>query len=144
MAWAETCSVKAKARFCVAYEAGEASMSELCRRFGVSRKAGYAALARWRLQGPAGLAERSHALIAARARARSARAIIGLRRFSRRGVRRGEAVAGAQRPDGVAGGGTIGDLLSRVGLSARRKRRRHVPHARRYALPRANDVWADF
>ena len=54
MAWAETCSMKEKARFCMAYEAGEASMSELCRRFGVSRKTGYEVLARWRLGGAGG------------------------------------------------------------------------------------------
>src|SRR4026209_1896345 len=61
MAWAETCSMKEKARFCMAWEAGEVSMSELCRQFGISRKTGYQVLARWRIEGPAGLAERSHA-----------------------------------------------------------------------------------
>jgi transposase-like protein len=48
MAWAETCSVEEKARFCMACEGGEASMSELCRQFGISRKTGYQVLARWR------------------------------------------------------------------------------------------------
>src|SRR4051794_41877495 len=61
MVWAETCSVKEKARFCMAYESGEASMSELCRQFGISRKTGYQVLARWRSEGVSGLAERSHA-----------------------------------------------------------------------------------
>ena len=61
MVWAETCSMKEKARFCMAYEFGEELMSELCRQFGISRKTGYQVLARWRLEGPSGLAERSHA-----------------------------------------------------------------------------------
>src|SRR5262244_251797 len=61
MAWRETCSMTEKARFCMAYEACEASMSELCRQFGISRKTGYQVLARWREGGAGGLAERSHA-----------------------------------------------------------------------------------
>jgi putative transposase len=47
MVWAETCSMKEKARFCMAYDSGEASMTELCRLFGISRKTGYQVLARW-------------------------------------------------------------------------------------------------
>src|SRR5882672_9451108 len=61
MVWAETCSMKEKGRFCMAYETGEASMSELCRHFGISRKTGYQVLARWRSEGVLGLADRSHA-----------------------------------------------------------------------------------
>src|SRR2546423_14513325 len=61
MAWMETCSVKEKARFCMACDSGETSMSELCRQFGISRKTGYQVLARWRSEGVSGLAERSHA-----------------------------------------------------------------------------------
>ena len=148
MAWAETCSMKAKARFCVAYERGEGSMSELCRRFGVSRKTGYEVLGRWRAEGPAGLAERSHAPHhRPHALSKSVReAIVGLRgkrptwgpKKLKRGLER-------DHPD-VAwpAASTIGDLLARSGVVARRKRRRQVPPstAPLAHCQRANDVWS--
>jgi putative transposase len=148
MAWAETCSMKAKARFCMAYEAGEVSMSELCRRFGVSRKAGYAALARWRLEGPVGLAERSHApRRCPHALSKAVRgAIVGLRRRQPTwGPKKVKRWLERKRPDVVwPAASTIGDLLSRVGLSARRKRRRHVPPrtAPLAHCQEPNDVWS--
>lgn len=40
-------------------EAGGVSLSELCRRFGISRKTGYKWLARWKQEAAAGLADRS-------------------------------------------------------------------------------------
>ena len=148
MAWAETCSMKAKARFCMAYEAGEVSMSELCRRFWVSRKAGYAALARWRLEGPVGLAERSHApRRCPHALSKKVRgAIVGLRRRQPTwGPKKVKRWLERKRPDVVwPAASTIGDLLSRVGLSARRKRRRHVPPrtAPLAHCQEPNDVWS--
>ena len=90
MAWAETCSMKEKARFCMAWEAGEVLMSELCRQFGISRKTGYQVLTRWRIEGPSGLAERSHAPhCCPHAVGQAERdVIVALRAISRRGVRR--------------------------------------------------------
>ena len=148
MVWAETCSMKEKARFCMAYEAGEASMSELCRRFGVSRKTGYAVLARWRLQGPAGLAERSHAPRrcphALREDVREA--VVGLRhRHPTWGPKKIKARLEQTRAElAWPAASTIGDLLEREGLSVRRKRRRHAdacmsPLAQ---CKDANDIWS--
>ena len=50
-----------RVRFCVLYEIGEHSMSELCRRFGISRTTGYAVVERWGIGGAGGVAARSHA-----------------------------------------------------------------------------------
>jgi len=148
MAWAETCSMTEKARFCMAYEAGEASMSELCRRFGVSRKTGYAVLARWRLEGAAGLAERSHApRRCPHALSEEVReAIVGLRRHRPTwGPKKVKRRLELDHPDVVwPAASTIGDLLSREGLVVRRKRRRHAPVRMTplAAARAANDIWS--
>ena len=48
-------------RFVTAAEAGQETMTTLCRRFGLSRKTGYKWLARYRLEGMDGLIERLRA-----------------------------------------------------------------------------------
>ena len=148
MAWRETCSVREKVGFCMAYEAGAVSMSELCRQFGVSRKTGYAVLARWRSEGPGGLAPRSHAPHCAPHAVTEdvGAAIIALRqRHPTWGPKKLKARLGLDHPGtrwpAVS---TIGALLDREGLVARRKRKRHAalrtaPFA---ACVVANDVWS--
>jgi len=148
MVWAETCTMKEKVRFCMAYESGEASMSELCRQFGVSRKTGYWVLARWRLEGPSGLAERSHAPHRCpHAVDKTEReAIVALRRkkptWGPKKLKRRLELDHAQVAWPAAS--TIGDLLARTGLAARRKRVRHVPPrtAPLAHCQHANDVWS--
>lgn len=56
-----TCAVDKLMRFATAAEAGQETMTALCRRFGLSRKTGYKWLARYRLEGIDGLSERSRA-----------------------------------------------------------------------------------
>ena len=41
MAWKETCVMDERMRFVAACLAGDETMAELCRRFGISRKTGY-------------------------------------------------------------------------------------------------------
>jgi putative transposase len=148
MPWQETCSMTEKARFCIAYDAGEASMSELCREFGISRKTGYQVLARWRQDGVGGLEERSHAphrcphALSEEVRA----AVLGVRhRHPTWGPKKIKARLEQTRPDQVwPAASTIGDLLGREGLAVARKRRRHAAprtaplgHCRE-----ANDTWS--
>jgi transposase InsO family protein len=148
MVWAETCSMLEKARFCMTYEAGEASMSELCRRFGISRKTGYAVLARWRQEGPAGVLERSHAPHhCPHALSEEVReAIVGLRyRHPTWGPRKLQARLEQTCPEqGWPAASTIGDVLERAGLAVRRKRRRHAAArtAPLAAARAANDTWS--
>jgi len=144
----ETCSMQEKARFCMAYEVGEASLAELCRQFGVSRKTGYQVLGRWRTEGLSGLAERSHAPhVCPQALSEDMRiTIIGLRhRHPTWGPKKLKARLELEHPC-VAwpATSTIGELLSREGLAVRRKRRRHAA-ARTAPLAHcvaANDVWS--
>ena len=148
MAWAETCSMKEKARFCMAWEAGEVSMSELCRQFGISRKTGYQVLARWRIEGPSGLAERSHAPHRCPHAVGQAErdAILALRReqptWGPKKLKRRLELDHPQISWPAAS--TMGELLVHTGLSKRRQRRRNVPpctaplaHCRQ-----PNDTWS--
>ena len=48
MPWKVMSPKMEKLRFLAAWRANEESMSELCRRFGISRKTGYKIVARWR------------------------------------------------------------------------------------------------
>ena len=59
--WTARGIVDDRLRFVSACLAGEATMTELCERFGISRKAGYKWLGRYAVEGPSGLADRSHA-----------------------------------------------------------------------------------
>ena len=53
--------MKERVRFVAEYEWGHYTMTELCERFGISRKTGYKILGRREEEGLAGLAERSRA-----------------------------------------------------------------------------------
>jgi putative transposase len=61
MSWKETCAMRERMKFVELAEAGEETMAELCRRFGISRKTGYKFLERFAAEGISGLSDRSHA-----------------------------------------------------------------------------------
>src|SRR5437879_4468012 len=61
MPWTETEPMKERVRFVADAERGLYSMSELCERYGISRRTGYKWLERYEAEGPAGLKERSRA-----------------------------------------------------------------------------------
>jgi transposase InsO family protein len=129
------------------YLSGEETMTVLCSRFGISRQWGYELVRRYRLDGAAGLEPRS------RAPHRPGRAmpvevadaIIALRcEHPSWGPKKLRAVLERRSPD-VAwpAPSSMGDLLRRVGLVKRRRRRRRaLPLTRPFAPVRApNDLW---
>ncbi len=59
MPWKDVTQMKLREEFCILAQQPEANVTELCRRFGISRKTGYKWIARHRAQGAAGLADRS-------------------------------------------------------------------------------------
>lgn len=61
MPWHQTSPVNERLKFVAAAQSGHDSMSELCRRFGISRKTGYKLLDRFESEGPAALRDRSRA-----------------------------------------------------------------------------------
>ncbi len=61
MPWRETCAMDERMKLMLELEAGEESVSELCRYYGVSRKTAYKWRSRYRLEGCMGLSDRSRA-----------------------------------------------------------------------------------
>src|SRR5262249_18599240 len=61
MPWRETAPMAERMRFVTDWERSLYSMTELCQRYGVSRKTGYKWIARYEEDGPDGLRERSRA-----------------------------------------------------------------------------------
>jgi putative transposase len=147
MPWQEVCPVDEKMRFVSAVLAEEESMTELCERFGISRKTGYKLFRRYREEKAAGLAERSRAphVIPWAITKAQAQAIVGVRRAHPSwGPRKLRAKLLEWGPaQGWPAPSTIGELLRREGLSEPRKRRRRAspsPSPLRTAVT-ANDVW---
>jgi len=113
--------------FIVDWLRGEASMTALCVRHGISRKTGYATIARYQAGGFAGLAPRSRARVRPpeRIAAAQASALLGLRdRHPTWGPRK--LLARLRREDPAASwpaASTAGDLLVRESRVRPRRRR---------------------
>jgi transposase InsO family protein len=136
-----------KLRFVAGLKAEEESMTELCERFGISRKTGYKWRHRYQLQGLKGLADRSRAphVVPWAITGAQTEAIVGLRKeHSSWGPKKLRAKLNQRGPgQSWPALSTIGELLKREGLSQRRKRSRHATpteHPLRAAVS-ANEVW---
>lgn len=147
MPWAETEPMKERARFIADDEGGLYSMTELCERYGISRRTGYKWLDRYEASGPAGLLERSRAPAHCphRVGAMVAAAIVEVRKAHPSwGPRKLRAWLHERRPDLLLpAASTIGDLLTRRGLVQPRPRRRHWQHPGPPAAvaTAANELW---
>jgi putative transposase len=147
MPWREVCPMDERIRFIGALLAQEESMTELCERFGISRKTGYKLRRRYLAEGAAGIADRSRAprVIPWAITGAQAEAIVGVRRAHPSwGPRKLRANLQQRAPEqGWPAPSTIGELLRRQGLSQPRKRRRCAdpsPSPLRMAVT-ANDLW---
>lgn len=152
MPWKETCAMDERMKFIVEWQRGEVGMAELCRGAGISRKTGYKWVERYQAGGAAGLAEQSRAPhhrpgriaedLAERLLAeRAAHPTWGPRKV----------VARLQQEDPATtwpAASTVGALLSRAGLTVRRRRRARATPSGGGPLGaclEANAVWtADF
>jgi putative transposase len=147
MPWNEKSVLDERTSFIVDWQRGEASVAELCRRYGVSETTGHETLSRFQAAGWDGLKARS------RAPHRHpnavpeglATAVLALRgRHPSWGPKKLRAWLAAKHPDeGWPAQSTIGVLLDRAGLVVRRKlRRRAAPQAGPLSPARLpNDVW---
>ena len=151
MPWARTDWMSERVKFIAAYLGHEASFSELCRCFGVSRKTGYKWVTRYEADGVEALVDRSRAPHS-HPRAvteRIVKAVVGLRRAHPHwGPRKLRIVLGREQPKSVLpAASTIGEILKRRGLVRKRRRvRRSSPYGTRLrAYEAPNAVWcADF
>lgn len=147
MPWPERTTMDAKVQFVAAVLEDEASMTELCEQFGVSRTAGYQLLKRYREEGEAAFKPRSRAphRIPWAVTVAQREAIVGLRAahpYWGPKKLRAKLCAQASQQQWPALS-TIGDLLKRAGLVRARARRRSAvvsPHQLVPAL-KPNAVW---
>ena len=61
MPWNERSILSERLSFISDFDRKEASIAELCRRYGISRKTGYKWIERYESEGPRGLEDRSRA-----------------------------------------------------------------------------------
>jgi putative transposase len=149
MSWHLVSAMDARVQFVTDYQRETFSMTELCRRYGISRQAGYETLERYRKDGAAGLAPRSrrpeHSPSATADEI--VKLIKGLRaRYPSFGPKKLLRVLRRRhrRSDWPAPS-TVALVLKREGLIAPRRRRTehgvHVPTAR--IVPAApNELWS--
>ena len=148
MAFLETCRMEERIRMLSDYDSGHWSVSELCRRYGVSRETFYVWKARRAEGGETWFMDRSHApaSIAHRTAESLVEEIVALRRrHPHLGPRKLLAVH--ERKPGASpwpAASTIGDILAREGLvEQQRRRRRPLDGLRReIAALAANEEWA--
>jgi putative transposase len=151
MPWRERSPMDERVQFITDYQRQLFSITELCDRFGVSRKTGYKWIARYIAAGAVGLAPRSsrphrspHATTSP-----VVDAIVSLRkRYPTWGGKKILAVLREREPTwALPAVSTANDILKRAGLVTARRRRRPVRHAGYQATPvtAPNCVWtADF
>jgi putative transposase len=148
MPWRESCAMDERIRFVADWLSGETSRTELCERYGISRKTGYKWMERYGEAGALGLVERSRA---PREHGRATpedlvEKILDLRRARPSwGPRKILAKLEQLHPElSWPSHSTAHEHLKRAGLVAGRKtRRRTPPYPGALAAATApNDVWA--
>ncbi len=145
MPWKETCAMDERFLMMSEYRRGEVSVSELCRRYGVSRKTGYKWIERFEAEGFGGLDDRSHAprhcphTLSEKIRER----ILDVRRAHPTWGPKKIRGWLAQRESGLWPAlSTIGELIDRAGLTVHRKAKRRTPASVPFhACLAPNDLW---
>ena len=146
----ETDAWEQRRRFIDDVGSGRWTMTEVCRRYGISRPTGYLWLDRYEAEGTVGLTARSSAPLTCPHRTTPGleRQIVAARRRYGWGAKKLLHVLRTQHPD-VAWPtrSTINDILDRHGLLQKQRPRRAWAHPGRVAVETTgpNDVWpADF
>ena len=147
MVWKETCVMDERLSFVVACLEGSETISELCRRFGISRKTGHKWLGRYRSEGVGGLLDRSrvpHTNPRALDDEIVSEVLAVRHRYPNWGPRKVKGWLEDHRRDRAwPPASSMGNLFDRAGLTRRRKRRQRTPpQSLPFSACRApNDVW---
>jgi len=148
MPWRESSAMDARVEFVMEVLRGEDSVTALCEHYGISRKTGYKWCHRYRLEGVAGLAERSHAPRQhGRVTAPAIVEAIEAKRRERPGWGSRKLLAWLEAHDPAVpwpSASTADDILKRAGLvTGRRLHQRAPPRLGELTQPcHANHVWA--
>jgi putative transposase len=147
MPWKETTSMEQRVRFAEEFDSALYTVTELCERYGVSRKTAYKWLNRYGQQGERGLEERSRAPKTSPSRTAKdvVRRLLELRRKHPTWGPRKLLICLEKSDPQTAwpAASTVGDILKRHGLvQARRPRRARAPCRRHLTEATApNEVW---
>jgi putative transposase len=151
MPWSETTAMGERKKFIDDLLDRRYSMTELCGKYGISRKTGYKWIERFRLEGVQGLEDRSHAatVVHNRTAPEIEQALISARhRHPTWGAAKLMYEVGRKHPQWtLPHESTVCDILKRNGLVRPRVQRRAVGHPGRptQEILRPNDCWsADF
>jgi transposase InsO family protein len=148
MPWKETTSMNEKERFVMLAQTGRFTIIDLCKDFGISRKTGHKYLHRYEHEGRAGLADRSRRPKSCPfATVESVEALILKERrkhptWGPKKIR--DLLIRIHRVENPPHISTIGLVLSRSGLTKKRKRKAgvHRIHPEHLTIPtRPNEVW---
>jgi putative transposase len=150
MPWRERSPMDERMQFVADYTRQLWTITQLCDRYGISRKTGYKWIDRYEQHGSTGLTARSSRPRHSPQSTEPAivNAIIALRRRHGWGAKKIVAKVGERKPSWqMPAISTANDILKRAGLVRRRRRHRPVPPAVYHAatLTGPNQVWtADF
>lgn len=151
MPWSETDAMEPRVQFIRDWLTHRHAVSELCARYGVSRKTGYKWIERYMANGPDGLLERGHQaqVVHNKTSTQVEQALLALRpRHPSWGAKKLLHTLAVRQPMlELPARSTVCDILSRNGLVSKNPRRRAAGHPGRpsssIVLP--NDCWsADF
>lgn len=143
MGWKESNRVSERQEFCQLHEGGSLSMTELCRRFGVSRKTGYKWIARWKEGGRAALADRSRRPLNSplqSSEAMEAEVIALRRKHPRWGGRKLKQLLESRGVADVPSPSSITRILRRHGLIEPEQSVKHQAW-KRFEMDSPNDIW---
>ena len=143
MPWKECSAVSERTEFVGLAQAESANVSELCRRFGISRKTGYKWLQRLAVGGPSGLADRSRRPLNSPGRTSEAMELWVLAVRAEHpawGGRKIRRVLLNDEHKGVPAASTITAILHRHGLIDKEESNKHRAWTR-FEHDRPNDLW---
>ena len=143
MPWYEVSKVKQRLELIKSYESSDLTMSELCRRYGVSRKTGYKWLKRYQLSGEAGLIDHPKAPKHCPHKSINAieEAVLSVRKEKRWGGRKIHRHLKDLGYKNVPAPSTISDILRRHFLLTPEQRLSNNPVWHRFEHDSPNHLW---
>lgn len=143
MPWKETTSMSLRSEFIHLAKTKDVNISELCRRFGISRKTGYKWLKRFREEGESGLADRSRRPRHSpqRSPAELEAAVVGVRQeHPAWGGRKIKAYLERKGHPTLPSPSTITEILRRNDKIDAEEARKHQPF-QRFEMEQPNQLW---
>jgi len=143
MPWTEETRMSSRRKFVDEVLVGDASMSEVCRRFGVSRKTGYKWLRRYEALGDAGLEDASRRPRRSPSRTPSETETLVVSVREKHPAWGGRKIHAVLRRDGcepLPAASTITGILRRHGLIDPEESRKHKPF-QRFEREAPNELW---